>query len=96
MRNTCYLNSMCFLHSFLIALIKKNVILTYLKDTCPFYMWVVGNFLQTSLYEISVQTFLDESYQNLEQFVSIFPPMVVGYKSSFRKVFVLKVKGRMG
>jgi hypothetical protein len=36
---------MCFLHAFLIAIIKKHVLLTYLKDTCPFYMWVVGNFL---------------------------------------------------
>jgi len=42
-RITCYLNSMCFLHVFLIALIKKHVLFTCLKDTCSFYMWVVGN-----------------------------------------------------
>jgi hypothetical protein len=34
---------MCFIHAFLIVLIKKNVFLTCLKDMCPFYMWVVRN-----------------------------------------------------
>jgi hypothetical protein len=45
MRNTCYSNSMCFLHTFLIPLIKKYVFLTCLNDTCPFYIWVVENLI---------------------------------------------------
>jgi hypothetical protein len=31
--------------------LKKHV--RSLKDTCHFYMWIVENFLQTNLYEIS-------------------------------------------
>jgi hypothetical protein len=31
------------------------MLLTCLNDTCQSYMWVVGNFLQTNLLEISVQ-----------------------------------------
>jgi hypothetical protein len=44
---------MCFLHAFLIALIKKYVLVTCLNDTCYFYVccmkfptnWFAGNFL---------------------------------------------------
>jgi hypothetical protein len=49
-RNTCYWNNMCFSHTFLIALIKKYIFLTCLKDTCQSYTWVLWNFLYWPLY----------------------------------------------
>jgi hypothetical protein len=30
-------------------LLKQYILLTCLKDTCHFYMWIVGYFLQTDL-----------------------------------------------
>lgn len=38
---------MYFLYAFLIILVKKNTLLTFLNETYHTYMWVVWNFLQT-------------------------------------------------
>jgi hypothetical protein len=49
---------------FSLALMKKYVLLTCLKDTCQSYMWIVENFLQTGLKKILVLDVFDTVFCN--------------------------------